>query len=245
MIVVGNVIGQGRNLRLSRSIAFQLQILLLSIFHNRARQIIQPAPRKDHRSIVLHNTFEHFPRQVQPIKFSITMLKLGQNPQSLGIVIKPTKVAHAPIKRFFPRMAKRRVPQVMAQSQRFGQILIQPQYPRDGACDLRHFQRMGQPSAVIITLMINKNLCFILQTPKGSAVNNPIPVPLIRRAGQAFRLRKQPTPGFCRIYGKNRSRSRVFYGFDNGIVCTIDHWKRNHLTYIKDVLYCQNDLTHS
>jgi len=46
-----------------------------------------------------------------------------------------------------PGMAERRMAKVVGQRQRLRQILVEPQGAGDGAGDLRHLDRVGQPGA--------------------------------------------------------------------------------------------------
>ena len=82
-----------------------------------------------------------------------------------------------------PGMTKRRVAQVVRQTDGFDQILIQPQCARDGAPQLRNLQRMGQAGAKQVTLMVQKNLCFIDQAAKCIGMDDTITVALEFCAG--------------------------------------------------------------
>ena len=77
----------------------------------------------------------------------------------------------------------------MRQRQGFGQILIQPQQPRDGPRNLRHFNGMGQARAEMIAFVIDKHLRLVLQPAKGGRVNDAVPVPLKGRPRITARLR--------------------------------------------------------
>ncbi len=72
------------------------------------------------------------------------------------------------IERFLARMAERRVTQIVGQRHRFRQVFIGLKRPRQAARQLRHFQRMGQPGAVIIAFMLHKDLGLVLETAEGA-----------------------------------------------------------------------------
>jgi len=78
-------------------------------------------------------------------------------------------------------MTERRVAKIMAQSDGFGQILVEPQGFGNRACDLGDLQRMGQPRAVMVTERREKNLCLMLEPAEGLAVDDPVSVPLESR----------------------------------------------------------------
>ena len=73
------------------------------------------------------------------------------------------KAARAqPVQRPLPRVAEGRVPQVMAQGDGLGQILVQAQSAGDRAGDLGDFQRVGQAGAVVVALRGEKDLGLLL-----------------------------------------------------------------------------------
>ena len=56
------------------------------------------------------------------------------------------------VQRAFARVAERRVTEVVSERDRFGQVLVQAQRPRDRARDLRDLERVRQPRAVVVAL---------------------------------------------------------------------------------------------
>ena len=114
------------------------------------------------RPIVLDDALQCFPGQVEPVEFGIAMLQRRNDTQGLRIVIEPAMGLHAGIQRPFAGMAKRRMAEVMRQRQRLRQILIQTELPGQRAGDLCHFERVGQPGAVMIALVEHEDLGFVL-----------------------------------------------------------------------------------
>ena len=92
-------------------------------------------------------------------------------------------------------MAKRSVPQIVGQRDGFGQILIETQNAGNGPGDLRHFQRMGQPGAVVIPLMVHKNLRFVFQTAKSAGMNDTVTIPLKTGTVRMLLFLIEPTRG--------------------------------------------------
>jgi hypothetical protein len=82
-------------------------------------------------------------------------------------VVEATKGGHELVEFAFAGVAKGRVAKIMGQGEGFGQILIKAKDTRDRPCDLSNFNGMGQPGAVVVALVIHKNLGFMLQAPKG------------------------------------------------------------------------------
>ncbi len=88
-------------------------------------------------------------------------------------------------------MAEGRVPQVMAERNRFGKILVEAERPRNRPRDLRDFERVRQPGAVVVALGRNENLRFVGQAAERLAVQNAVPVALKAgavRTGRDFPL---------------------------------------------------------
>ena len=79
-------------------------------------------------------------------------------------------------------VTKRGVAQVVAESDRLRQVLVQVQPARDGTCNLHDFHRVGEARAVVVADGSDEHLRFVLQPPKRLGVNDAIAVDLIRGA---------------------------------------------------------------
>ena len=150
---------------------------------------------------MLDQTLKGFPGKVQPVKLRVAPLQLGDDPQRLGIVVKTAIVGHQLIEFVFARMAKGRVPKIVAQGQGFGQILVHMKRPGKGTGNLGNLNRMGQPRAVMVTLVIDENLGLVLETAKGGGMDDPVTVALKRGARWQVTFGKQPTPALLRLAG--------------------------------------------
>ena len=171
MVVIGDIIRDGSDLRLGRGIARQIQRMARIIFGDIGRWPAQGA-------IMLGQAFQRFPSQVQTIKPGVTGFELRHDAERLRIMVKPAIRLHRCIQRIFPGMSEGRMAQIMRKRQRLGQILIQAQKSRDGPRNLRHFNGMGQARAEMITFVIDKHLRLVLQAPKGRGVDDTVPIPL-------------------------------------------------------------------
>ena len=79
-------------------------------------------------------------------------------------------------------MAKRRVPDIMHQRQRFGHVLVQLERAGDGARDLRHLHGVGKAAAKVIGVAVSKDLCLSGQPAKGPGMDYPGAITLERRS---------------------------------------------------------------
>ena len=103
------------------------------------------------------NAVAHLARKVQ-------ILEHIHNAQTLLVVPKPEWTSL--VKRRLSGVAERRVPEIMSKCDRFGQILVESERPRDGPRNLRDLERMRQPSTVVVTLRRDKYLRLVAQPPE-------------------------------------------------------------------------------
>jgi hypothetical protein len=135
---------------------------------------------------MFHQPFQRFPGEIEAVEIGVTMLQLGDQPQRMSIVIEAADIFRHRIQRFFTGMAERRVAQIVGQRHRLGQILVSLKRAGQAARQLRHFQRMGQPGAVVIALMLHKDLRLVLETAKRRGVNDAVAVAAVAATGGAF-----------------------------------------------------------
>src|SRR5665213_1446332 len=182
VIVIGDVVAQRRRLRLGRGPSVERQIVLRVVAGDGLRE------RRLDRPIMLDGAFERFPGQVEPIEIRVAVLERRQDAQRLVVMRKAAVLAHGLVERLLAGMAEGRVAEVMRQRQRLGEMLIQAQRPRQAARDLRHFEAVRQPGAVVVALVIDEDLGLVLQTPEGRRMDDAVAVALERRATRAFWL---------------------------------------------------------
>ena len=140
---------------------------------------------------VLHDAFAHAKSQIQTAKRGIAFLEPGHNAQGVKVVVEAQPVRpKSLIQRLFPGMAKGRMPNVVSQRQCFGKFPIQPQTFGQRAGYLRHFQRVGQPAAKVISQRLSrqtgKHLRLSCQAAKSPRMQNAGPIP---GKGSAIRMR--------------------------------------------------------
>ena len=104
-----------------------------------------------------HNAVAHLPGQVKALPVALQII---HHAQALAVVGEPARAE--PVERSLPRVAERRVAQIVAERDGLGQILIQAQRAGNRACDLGDLQRMGQAGAVVVALRGQKDLRFLL-----------------------------------------------------------------------------------
>ncbi len=111
---------------------------------------------------------------------------------------------HDVVERILARVPERRVAHVVPEPDRLGQILVQPQRPRDDARDRRRLERMGHPRPVVVALGVDEDLRLPLQAPERLRVDDAVAVPLERRAHAARLLGKLSSARLERAHGERR-----------------------------------------
>ena len=136
---------------------------------------------------MLRDAVAHLPRQVQA---AAVVLEHIDDAEALFVVIEAA--GHELVDHAFAGVAERRVPEVVAEGDGFGQLLVQPQHLRDRAGDLRHLERVREPRAVVIAGRREEHLRLVLQPAKRLAVDDAVAIALERRPHVVFGLRTQP-----------------------------------------------------
>ena len=145
------------------------------------------------------NAVAHLARKVQ-------ILEHIHNAQTLLVVPKTERTNL--IERRLSGVTERRVPEIMSERDRFGQILIESKRPRDCPRNLRDLERVRQPSTVVVALRRDKYLRLVAQPPERLRVDNAVAVALKAGAVRTRLHRAQPACGAVRK-GRPRLEHRV------------------------------------
>ncbi len=201
--VVGDIVGKCRDLRLGAGKRVEFEIVAGDVFGDRRRQ------RRKQRPVVLDDTFEAFPGQVQAVEADMPAFELRQNAQRLRVVVEPAIGRHGGVQRLLARMAETGVAEIVGKRHAFGQVLVQPERAGERAGDLRHLERMGQARAEMIALVRNEDLRLVLESPEGRRMDHPIAVALEGGTQRAIRLGHAATPAKLRKGCENRPLAPV------------------------------------
>src|SRR5215469_16603384 len=100
---------------------------------------------------MLDDSFAHLKGQVQSRKIGIAVLELLHDVERMEVVVKALAVlVHGRIQSLLAGVAKRRVADIVSESQRLDIILIYFQFGSDGAGDLCDLNGVGQAIAKVI-----------------------------------------------------------------------------------------------
>ena len=203
MIVVGDVVGNRGNLGFGAGERGELEIMNRDVFRESFMQWIivtgLGCTRARQRSIVLNHAFQGFPRQVETIERGVAPLQLGQDPQSLGVMVEAAVGSHDTVERLLPRVPEGWVPEIVRQRQCFRKVFVQTKCTGDGSRDLCDFQGMCQTRAIVIAFMVDEHLGLVLEPSEGRRMEYPVAVALKRCPGFTLRFRVKTPPARCRI----------------------------------------------
>ncbi len=107
-------------------------------------------------------------------------------------MVKAAEGCEALIERALAGMAERRMAEIMRQRQGLGEVLVEPQPPRQGARHLGHFERVGEPCAVVIALVEHEDLRLVLQPAERSRMDDAVAIAAEGAAAPARRLGVEP-----------------------------------------------------
>ncbi len=140
-----------------------------------------PRPR------VVEDPVPHLLGQVEPPAVPRQHL---HHPQRVLVVPEAHPVlAQLLVEHLLSDVAEGRMPEVMTQPDRLGQVLVQTERPGDGPRDEAGLERVGEPGPVVIALGRHEHLRLVLQPPESLRVHDPVPVALEGRPHRAVGLR--------------------------------------------------------
>ena len=131
---------------------------------------------------VLGDGLAHFPGQVQAAELRVAPLEDVHHAQAVEVVLEAAVVLHQLAERVLAGVAERRVPEVVRQRHGLGEVLVQVQRAGDRAGDLRDLDRVRQPRAVVVALVVDEDLRLVFQPAEGGGVDDALAVALVGRA---------------------------------------------------------------
>ena len=117
---------------------------------------------------------------------------------------RPKRSREHGVERLLAGVPERRVPEVVAQRDRLGQVLVEPQRAGDRARDPGRLERVRQPRADSGRPRVDEDLRLVLEAPERLGVDDPVAVALERRAHAALVLLDRATPRVVRAHGERR-----------------------------------------
>ena len=101
---------------------------------------------------------------------------------------KPPWRGHAGVERVLAGVAERRVAEVVAERDRLGEVVVEPERAGERAGDLRHLDRMGEPGAEMVALVMDEHLGLVGEAAEGGRMDDAVAVALEFGARRRRRL---------------------------------------------------------
>src|SRR4029077_1079490 len=90
----------------------------------------------------------------------------------------PEPLAQGGVECFLARVPEGRMPEIVAESDRLSQILVQAQRPGDTARNAGGLERVREPGPVVIATRVDEDLRLVLETAERLRVHDPVAIPL-------------------------------------------------------------------
>ena len=161
------------------------------------------------RPIVLYQAVERLPAQIEAVEFGVVPFQFGDEPQGVAVVVEAAEAVQARIERVLAGMPEGRVAEIMAERDRFGQVLVEPKGAGQRAGELRDFYRMGETGAEMIALVVHEHLRLVGKPPERRGMDDAVAVALERVSRRRGRLGRQTAARRAGIGGQWRSGREV------------------------------------
>jgi len=157
---VGDLVGFVHHHRLEARVALKIEGLLVPLSQKRLFVWIG----------VLEDPLEGGEGEVEPVKLTVSLLKLCHHPKRLKIVLEAVgavALADKAVELVASYMAKGSVAKIVGKSDRLCQWLTKTELSRDGARYLGHFEGVGEAGAEVVAHIVDEDLGLVLEAAKG------------------------------------------------------------------------------
>ena len=141
---------------------------------------------------VLEDPVAHLPVRLRP-RPSRSSRSTTRSECSLWRKPRPPRSRSDLVERLLAGVAERRMAEVVAEADRLGEILVQPQRARDAARDAGGLERVREPRAEVVALGVDEDLRLVPQPAERLRVDDAVAVALERRPQRGI-----PPPGASR-----------------------------------------------
>ncbi len=152
---------------------------------------------------VVEDPVARLPGEVQTTTVPLEHL---DDPQRVLVVAEPAAEARLEhrVEGVLARVAERRVPEIMAKSDRLGQVLVQTERAGDDTSDPGRFERVRQPGAEMVVAERREDLRLVLEAAEGLRMDDPVAVALEGRSKTAGLLVVAAAACLVRAHGVRR-----------------------------------------
>ena len=182
--VIGDIVSDRSGLRLEACVQAQVQTLHLIVSEDRSRDATGPiavggsAGWVEQRPVVLDEPRQRRLGQIKAVEVGVAALEFGDDAQSLAVVVEAAVLGHAGVERVLAGMPERRMAEIVAERDRFGQVVVEPEGAGERARDLRHLDGVGEAGAEVVALVIDEHLGLVGEAAEGGRMDDAVAVAL-------------------------------------------------------------------
>ena len=200
--VIGNIVCDRSRLRLEARMEAELQALHCIVAEDGGRDAPRPVSLRrrargvEQRPVVLDEARQRRLGQVEAVELGVMPLELGHDAQSVAVVVEAAVLGHTGVEGVLAGMPEGGVAEIVAERDRFREIIVEPQGASERARDLRHLDRVGETGAEMVALVIDEHLGLVGETAEGGRMDDAVAVALEvgpRRRGRLGDKTRRPT----------------------------------------------------
>ena len=173
------------------------------------------------------------PSRTSHVRFRPCAIVLEHVDDAQALLVVIEAAGHQAAEHALAGVAERRVAEVVAERDRLGQLLVQAQHLGDRARDLRDFERVRQPRAVMIAGRREEHLRLVLQAAERLGVDDAVAIALERRPDRRPPASLRTRPLLSALFeacGARISRSRCSSCSRMDAIARSDHAHRDART---------------
>ena len=192
--VIGDIICDRSRLRFEARMEAELQALHCIVAEDRSRDAARPVALRrrarsvEQRPVVLDEAGQRRLGQVEAVELGVMPLELGHDAQSVAVVVEAAVLGHTGVEGVLAGMPEGGVAEIVAERDRFREIIVEPQGASERAGDLRHLDRVGETGAEMVALVIDEHLRLVGETAEGGRMDDAVAVALEVGPGRRGRL---------------------------------------------------------
>ena len=125
---------------------------------------------------MLDQALQRLPGEIEPVELRVAALERGDDAQRLRVVVEAAEAGQRGVERALAGVAERRMAEIVRKRHRLRQVLVEPERARQRAGDLHDFERVGQPRAVMVALVIDEHLRLVGEPAEGGGMDDAVAV---------------------------------------------------------------------
>lgn len=164
MRIVGNVVGNGRELRIKDRKEWKIKIIERVKIKNglRKRDIGMGWIWKKKREIMIKKKLKSLKRKVEEIEIRVEMIKISEDNERMGIMVKKEEIINEIVEWVIEGMEEGSVEEIMKERERLREVLIKEKRERKRKRNMRKIDGVSKNSEVMIEIMRDEKMSIVI-----------------------------------------------------------------------------------